>query len=504
MHTATAIVAALLPAAQAMYPKSSPVLQVDAGSYNRLIARSNHTSLVEFYAPWCGHCQNLKPAYEKAAKNLEGLAKVAAIDCDAETNKQFCGSMGVQGFPTLKTVRPSTKPGGKPIVEDYQGQRTAGAMVQAVVDKINNHVTRLTDKDVEAFLASDKPKALLFTNKGTTSALLRSIAIDYLDQISVGQVRDREKATVEKYGIDKFPTFVLIPGKASSDAKEEEAPIKFEGELNKKNLVEFLSRVAQPNPDPAPIDSKKKSSKSDQKKKEKKDKETKETKETTSDEKAADEKESSTKTATEKETTKPAAEIVSITAIKEKDVLVQKCLQSKSYTCVLALIPSEASESGDKVVASLSQLNSKYLHGKRHLFPFFSVASDVDGTATLREALKLGSGVELIVVNARRGWWRRFEGDDFGVESVEGWIDAIRMGEGKKKTLPEGVVVEASAEKEESKEEKKEEAKEAPKEESKEAEAEKEEKKEKKEEKKEKKKEKEEKEKESKVVHEEL
>ncbi|RCI11037.1 hypothetical protein L249_5186 [Ophiocordyceps polyrhachis-furcata BCC 54312] len=489
MHTAAAVVAALLPAVQAMYPKSSPVLQVDAGSYNRLIARSNYTSLVEFYAPWCGHCQNLKPAYEKAAKNLDGLAKVAAIDCDADTNKEFCASMGVQGFPTLKTVRPSIKRGGKPVVEDYQGQRTAGAMVQAVVDKINNHVTRLTDDNLEAFLAGDKPKAVLFTDKGTTSALLRSIAIDYLDQVSVGQVRDREKATVEKYGIDKFPTFVLIPGKAASsdDAEKEEAPIKFELELNKKNLVEFLSKVAQPNPDPAPMDSKKKKSKDDKKKKDSK--ETKDSKDSTSGDKAADAKEPSAETTTGKETAKPAMEIVSITAIKEKDVLVQKCLQPKAYTCVLALIPSDASGPGDKVVASLSQLNSKYLHGKRHLFPFFSVASDVDGTTALRDALKLGSGVELVVVNARRGWWRRFEGDDFGVESVERWIDAIRMGEGKKKTLPEGVVVEAPAAE-------KEETKEAPKEESKEAGTDKKEK--------EKKEKKEEEENESKVKHEEL
>ncbi|RDA82475.1 hypothetical protein CP532_0417 [Ophiocordyceps camponoti-leonardi (nom. inval.)] len=496
MHTAAAVVAALLPAVQAMYPKSSPVLQVDAGSYNRLIARSNHTSLVEFYAPWCGHCQNLKPAFEKAAKNLDGLAKVAAIDCDAETNKQFCASMGVQGFPTLKTVRPSTKPGGKPVVEDYQGQRTAGAMVQAVVDKINNHVTHLKDKDLEGFLAGDKPKAILFTNKGTTSALLRSIAIDYLDQVSVGQVRDKEEKAVKRYGIEKFPTFVLVPGKAASpDADKEEAPVRFEGELNKKNLVEFLSKVAQPNPDPAPIDSKKKKSKDDKKKKESK--ESKETKESTSDDKTADAKEPSDETTKEKETAKPAMEIVSITAIKEKDVLVQKCLQPKAYTCVLALIPSETSEQGDKVVASLSQLNSKYLHGKRHLFPFFSVASDVDGTTALREALKLGSGVELIVVNARRGWWRRFEGDDFGVESVEGWIDAIRMGEGKKKTLPEGVVVEAPAEKEETKEKTKKESKEDKadkKEKEKETEKEKEKKKE----------EEEEEEKEPEVKHEEL
>ncbi|KAF4582761.1 PDI protein A prpA [Ophiocordyceps camponoti-floridani] len=441
MRTASALVAALLPAVQAMYPKNSPVLRVDASSYKRLIAQSNYTSLVEFYAPWCGHCQNLKPAFEKAASELLGLAKVAAMDCDAEENKAFCSSMGIQGFPTLKTVRPSTKPGGKPIVEDYQGGRTAGAMIQATADKINNHVVRLSDKDLDKFLARDKPKFILFTNKGTTSALLRSIAIDFLDQVVVGQIRDRETEAVEKYGIEKFPTFVLFPGKDSS------GPIKYDGEVKKNKLVEFLAQVAQPNPDPAPV------TESDKKKKKTK-KSKSDEKKAASEEKTKDTKEPSEETTTttttpEKETAKPAMEITPITAIKDKDTLEQKCLQTKSYTCVLALVPSEASEQGDKAVASLSQLNSKYLHGKRHLFPFFSVASDVDGTAHLRQALKLGSGVELIVVNARRGWWRRFEGDDMGVEAVEGWIDAIRMGEGQKRTLPEGVVVEAAKEEEE-------------------------------------------------------
>lgn len=96
MVKSTAIVAAaLFPTAFAFYAKNSPVLQVDGVSYNSLIAKSNYTSIVEFYAPWCGHCQNLKPAYEKAAKSLTGLAKVAAVNCDEEMNKPFCGQMGV-------------------------------------------------------------------------------------------------------------------------------------------------------------------------------------------------------------------------------------------------------------------------------------------------------------------------------------------------------------------------------------------------------------------------
>jgi len=69
-----------------------------------------------FYAPWCGHCQNLKPAYDKLAESLQGIVKVAAIDCDDEKNKRTCGEHGIQGFPTLKIFKPS-KQKGKPVVE---------------------------------------------------------------------------------------------------------------------------------------------------------------------------------------------------------------------------------------------------------------------------------------------------------------------------------------------------------------------------------------------------
>lgn len=204
----------LLCGANGMYSKQSPVLQVDGRSYENLIARSNHTSIVEFYAPWCGHYKNLQPAYEKAAKSLTGLAKVAAIDCDEEANKPFCGSMGVKGFPTLKIVRPGKKP-GRPVIEDYNGGRTAKAIVDAVVDKIPNHVKRLKNADFEDWAAEgEAPKAVLFSDKGTVSALLKSVAIDFLGALSVGQVRDKEtelQNLENDAGVFKAPMVETVP-----------------------------------------------------------------------------------------------------------------------------------------------------------------------------------------------------------------------------------------------------------------------------------------------------
>ncbi|KAH8901025.1 thioredoxin-domain-containing protein [Thozetella sp. PMI_491] len=430
MHhpTLCAVAVALLsavPGAQAgLYTKKSPVIQVDAKNYDSLIAKSNKTSIVEFYAPWCGHCQNLKPAYEKAATSLEGVAKVAAVNCDEDANKGLCGQMGVQGFPTLKIVRPK-KGGGKPIVEDYQGQRTASDIVAAVKAKINNNVKRVEDKNVEEFLSNNNEtaKAILFTDKGTISALLMGVAIDFLDVITVAQVRDKQKKTVELFGIDKFPTLVLLPG-GEADA------IVYDGELKKDAIVKFLSQAGEPNPDPAPAKGK-------AEKKDKKDKKDTKPKAESKAEKPAEPK-------AEAPPTQEAPVIVEtalpIPSINTEEKLIKECLNDKSHTCVLAIVPPGEDENAKKALASLAEVAFKHSQSKRHLFPFFEVSQNNRAAAELIKTLELSSEVEIIALNARRGWWRQFAGADFGHEAVEGWIDAIRLSEGVKKKLPEGLV----------------------------------------------------------------
>lgn len=70
-----------------------------------------HCCLLQFYAPWCGHCKSLKPAWIELAASLEGRVRVGAVDCTA--HKQTCDEFGVQGEAGLDGLAwsPDVSPG---------------------------------------------------------------------------------------------------------------------------------------------------------------------------------------------------------------------------------------------------------------------------------------------------------------------------------------------------------------------------------------------------------
>ncbi|XP_077249777.1 protein disulfide-isomerase-like [Tasmannia lanceolata] len=103
------------------------VLTLDASNFSDTVGKSSFI-VVEFYAPWCGHCKNLAPEYEKAASILskhDPPVSLAKVDANDEVNKGLAGEYDVKGFPTLKILRD----GGKSI-QEYKGPREADGIVE--------------------------------------------------------------------------------------------------------------------------------------------------------------------------------------------------------------------------------------------------------------------------------------------------------------------------------------------------------------------------------------
>lgn len=87
---------------------------------------ANEVALVEFFAPWCGHCKKLAPELEKAAAALkaEGFP-ILAVDATQDDNRDLGSRYGVKGFPTVLFFRR-----GATTPSTYQGARTAEAIVE--------------------------------------------------------------------------------------------------------------------------------------------------------------------------------------------------------------------------------------------------------------------------------------------------------------------------------------------------------------------------------------
>jgi protein disulfide-isomerase A6 len=305
---------------------------------------------------------------------------------------------------------------------------------------------------LEAWLAeaNDTAKAILFTDKGKTSALLKSIAIEFKGSISVAQIRntDKEKASLELFGIANFPTLILLPG-----GKEAEG-IVYDGELTKEAMVAFLSQAAAPNPDPAPAKVKLPKSKDSKKATKDKASKSKASSETTEDAATATEetlKEETTESPspeaeTEKPLPPPAPPISLLTSEAE---LARECLGPRTGTCILALLPEKPEFVAYTAVGSLSEVAYRHKLHRRTLFPFYAVPSGNPGYQKITHALGLKADTfEIVAVNARRGWWRHLpsgdtiEDEDVSEEAIENWVETIRLGDGVKQKLPAGLVPE--------------------------------------------------------------
>lgn len=82
--------------------------------------------LVEFYAPWCGHCKALAPKYDELAERLSGVDSIVIAKMDATANEIDHEGVNVSGFPTLKFFPASDD--GKVI--DFNGSREVDDFIE--------------------------------------------------------------------------------------------------------------------------------------------------------------------------------------------------------------------------------------------------------------------------------------------------------------------------------------------------------------------------------------
>ena len=104
-----------------------PVKVVVAKTFDAIVNDPTKDVLVEFYAPWCGHCKKLVPTWEELGTHFQSTPSVVIAKIDATAN-DISKKLGVRGFPTIKLFTKDNK--SNPV--DYQGDRSLDDLVQFI------------------------------------------------------------------------------------------------------------------------------------------------------------------------------------------------------------------------------------------------------------------------------------------------------------------------------------------------------------------------------------
>ncbi|KAI6176636.1 Protein disulfide-isomerase A4 [Aphelenchoides bicaudatus] len=125
-------------------PPPEEVVALTTETMDKFIA-DKPIMLVEFYAPWCGHCKNLAPELEKAAQRLKAH-KIPIAKIDATVEKSLADQYGVSGYPTIKILRFGRR-------FDYNGPRDADGIVKYMLEQSKSAAQELrTPSEARKFI----------------------------------------------------------------------------------------------------------------------------------------------------------------------------------------------------------------------------------------------------------------------------------------------------------------------------------------------------------------
>ncbi|KAF9102189.1 hypothetical protein BGX27_011131 [Mortierella sp. AM989] len=208
------------------------VISLDSSNYESIL-KDGQAWMVEYFAPWCGHCKALAPIYEQVAMELKGKVNVAKVDCPA--NEAICKSQKIRGYPTIMLHQYGQ-------ATEFKTSRNLEAMVQFALGATKPSVKPIALGDLQEIKKSGDVSFIYIHDENTSKDT--NAAVEKLSQIYYGQatIYSADPVIGRQLSVTALPALIVL---------KDDRQYQFSGSISDvsatRNWIELVKEPLVPN-----------------------------------------------------------------------------------------------------------------------------------------------------------------------------------------------------------------------------------------------------------------